>query len=147
MNIFVTSKCPAECAKILDDKRVVKMCLETAQMLCTTLNLKGQQTPYKTTHVNHPCSKWVRDKQANYNWTVKHFEALLCEYNKRYRKVHACSKLLELFRSQTASEDVAVEFVNCTPYPEMPVHDAYKQLLSDKWSSDKRKPVWSVVTN
>lgn len=37
MNIFATSNCPKECAAFLDDKRVVKMCLETSQMLSTAL--------------------------------------------------------------------------------------------------------------
>lgn len=144
MNIFVTSNCPVECAKTLDNKRVVKMCLETAQMLCTTIKLKGFATPYKMTHANHPCTKWVRSRQSNYNWTVRHFEALLAEYERRYKKKHACEGLKLLFGLFVTEDSTVEEFVNCTPYPELPVFDAYKQLLSDKWKTDKRKPVWDV---
>lgn len=143
MNIFVTSACPKECAKFLDNKRVVKMCLETAQMLCTTLNLQGVTTPYKTTHKNHPCTLWVRSSTTNYNWAVKHFKALCDEYNRRYGKHHACSALLPLFESHVTPSDDPKDFVNCTTHPDLPVFDAYKRLLQDKWVTDKRKPEWT----
>ena len=75
MNIFVTHLDPVKCAQNLDDKRVIKMILESAQMLSTSINVSGGKGPYKTTHVNHPCSVWVRSSNANYYWLLNHFQA------------------------------------------------------------------------
>ena len=66
MNIFATNSDPALAAKFLDDKRVVKMCLESAQLLCTAVIECGGEAPYKSIHKNHPCSIWVRKSRSNY---------------------------------------------------------------------------------
>lgn len=51
MNIFATDPCPIKSAQFLDDKRVIKMILESAQMLCTALHQLGydKEIPYKQT--------------------------------------------------------------------------------------------------
>ena len=54
MNIFVLSECPIEAAQMQCDKHVVKMIVETAQMLCTV-----GTGPYKRTHASHPCTVWA----------------------------------------------------------------------------------------
>lgn len=43
---------------------------------------------YSATHINHPCSIWVRESVENYNWLVDHFFALANEYTYRYGKHH-----------------------------------------------------------
>lgn len=60
MNIFYLDKDPKLCAQYHCDKHVVKMILESAQLLCTAVNeAAGKEVaPYKSTHVNHPCSIW-----------------------------------------------------------------------------------------
>ena len=70
MNIFYLDEDPRLAAQYHCDKHVVKMILESAQLLCTAVNvLAGEQvTPYKSTHVNHPCSIWVRDNFDNWNY-------------------------------------------------------------------------------
>lgn len=140
MNIFVTDNCPSTCARVLDDKRVIKMVLECAQMLSTAVG-----GPYRPTHVNHPCSKWVRQSSGNAYWLVKHMEALCTEYMLRYDKVHACESLLPKFQVAVFElPDVGLlPFVNCTSYKsESDVHLAYKLYLDDKWNTDKRAPTW-----
>lgn len=84
-------------AKSLDNYRVVKMILESCQMLCTTLNeLYGEQvTPYRSTHKNHPSTKWVRLSSANFEALVKHTVAMIEEYKSRFNKVHKCTSVLE----------------------------------------------------
>jgi hypothetical protein len=102
MNIFFLSEDPYEAARMQADKHVVKMILESAQLLSTAHRvLDGDPLPdrrqdlfYKATHKNHPSAKWVRESVENYNWLVDHFDALLCEYTHRYNKVHACARLL-----------------------------------------------------
>lgn len=59
---------PKIAAKMHCDKHVVKMILESVQMLCTTLHYYGMWTPYKPTHINHPCTIWVRQSLDNFKW-------------------------------------------------------------------------------
>lgn len=84
-------------AQSQDNYRVVKMILESTQMLCCALNeLSGAQvTPYRSTHKNHPSTKWVRESSANFESLVVHTMALLEEYSSRFGKVHKCASVLE----------------------------------------------------
>lgn len=89
MNIFVLSPTPSVCAKMHCDKHVVKMILESAQMMCTAHHLHPNgdyDIPYKKTHINHPCSKWVRDSKQNYQWLYDLTKYLNDEYKFRYNK-------------------------------------------------------------
>ena len=87
MNIFAVDKDPRVAARMLCDKHVVKMILESAQML-------------KLAHLsigpwyNHPCSKWVREGKANYEWLAQHALELCKEYTHRYKKVHSYEKTI-----------------------------------------------------
>ena len=69
MNIFVTDFCPIKSAQVLPDKHIVKMPLETCQMLSIVASKKWgygfgdlprlDGTPYKTekgAFRNHPCT-------------------------------------------------------------------------------------------
>lgn len=86
MNIFVLDNDPVKCAKLHVDKHVVKMILEHAQMMCTTHHVISTDCdiPYKQTHVNHPCNKWLRDSVENYMWLYNMTEALNNEYKYRF---------------------------------------------------------------
>lgn len=150
MNIFMTSKCPIESAWYLDDKRVVKMVLESTQLLCTALNLNGIKTPYKSTHSNHPCTKWVMESNQNWRWVHDHAVALCAEYRKRYDKTHACLKVLDEIKNMGVHLPDAglTEFEGCTgkyDNTNLPITLKYKMLLSDKWNEDKREPTWYGV--
>lgn len=117
MNIFIIDSDPVEAARLQCDSHVVKMPLESAQMLSTvhrmldgTPKLTTTKTGrkkceyvmdqyddilYKTTHVNHPCTVWARESKANYEWLYLHFLALVEEYTHRYGKVHLSQTKLE----------------------------------------------------
>ncbi len=86
MNIFVLDENIERCAHYHCDQHVVKMILESVQMLCTTLNKKGFVTPYKSTHVKHPCVLWVEQSYDNFVWLKQLCEALNQEYRYRYNK-------------------------------------------------------------
>jgi hypothetical protein len=91
MNIFYLHKDPVEAAKLQYNKHVVKMILESAQMLCTAHHeIMGADAdvPYKRAHVNHPSTIWARRSAQNYVWLYDHFVALAQEYKKRYGKDH-----------------------------------------------------------
>ena len=85
MNIFVLDLNVEKCARYHCDQHVVKMILESAQIACTALNSKGFKTPYKSTHVKHPCVLWARESFANLQWLMKLARALNREYRYRYR--------------------------------------------------------------
>lgn len=157
MNIFVTSKCPVECAQTLDDKRVVKMVLETVQLLCTAINEEAgfQLTQYRSTHKGHPCSKWARASLDNWLWLYNHGTALCNEYTRRYGKVHKSQAVLQdrLFTYALEYFELSglTPFVNCARNASLGIdytdiedtHQAYQLYLADRWDNDRREPIWS----
>ncbi len=72
------------------------MILESVQMLCTALNKKGFATPYKSTHVKHPCVLWVEQSFENFNWLKSLAVALNSEYRFRFEKGADHSSILVL---------------------------------------------------
>src|ERR1700761_7698925 len=100
MNIFVLDLDPKTCAKYHCDKHVVKMILETAQLLCNAqrkcgINPKIRIELYKETHKNHPCSIWASQSIKNYEW-LSTLGIFLCdEYTERYNKIHKSHKLIQ----------------------------------------------------
>ncbi len=148
MNIFVSYPDPAESAKFLDDKRVIKMILESAQLLSTAITVSGGRGPYKITHKNHPCTIWARRTSANYNWLFNHFIALCDEYTLRYGKIHKCLSVAEELQKgvELITQGKLTSFPNCTIFKEEPdTHLAYRVYLEHKWKIDKRKPTWHRV--
>jgi len=97
MNIFYLSSCPVDAASFHCDKHVVKMILEYAQLLSTAHHvLDGDEAPegiYKKTHVNHPSAVWARQSSSNYAWLYDLFVECLDEYERRYIREHATSRL------------------------------------------------------
>ena len=116
MNIFYIDQDPKVCAEQMVDKHVVKMILETAQLLSTAhrildgveyvgqspsgrkakrwrLSDDRETTLYSATHINHPSAVWCRQSLANYDWLYRHFIALLKEYTYRYGKTHKCDAM------------------------------------------------------
>ena len=121
MNIFHLDKDPLLCAKYHCDKHVVKMILETGQMLCTAYQrhygLKDDL--YKPAYPHHPMTKWVGDSGANFYFTMKLFDALLTEYKNRYNKIHKTSKIILLLNSKYKKwHNMEGDFINpplCMP--------------------------------
>lgn len=100
------------------DKHIVKMIVESAQMLSTAHRmLDGAATKrpsksgkrvisywehptlehvlYRAVHTNHPCTAWTCESEENYLWHYRHWLALCKEYIYRYNKVHKTQVLLE----------------------------------------------------
>ena len=84
MNIFVLSKNVKKCASYHCDQHVVKMVLESAQMLSTVCNLSGRKTEYKPAFRNHPCTKWVHRSLSNWLWLRSLARELNNEFVNRY---------------------------------------------------------------
>ena len=95
MNIFYLDEDPEVAAIMQYNKHVVKMILESAQMLCTAHHhfaekheINADYIPYKKAHYNHPSTIWCRVNSHHYYWLYAHMIALGKEYTHRYGKVH-----------------------------------------------------------
>jgi hypothetical protein len=95
VNIFVLDTDPRTCAQYHCNKHVVKMVLETAQILSTVLVAAGEDAPYRPTHKKHPCVLWAGAAQANYAWLHRLGLELGLEYTHRYGKKHKSHTVIE----------------------------------------------------
>ena len=84
MNIFILDKNITKCARYHCDKHVVKMILESAQILCTVCNKHGIRTPYRSTHAKHPCVLWAEASIQNWRWLRRLAQVLNEEFKYRY---------------------------------------------------------------
>jgi len=97
MNIFHLDKDAEICASYHCDKHVVKMVLETGQILSTVYQkyCGTDDQLYKPTHSNHPMTLWVGESLANYMWTMDLLGHLLNQYRLRYHnKIHKTGRIL-----------------------------------------------------
>lgn len=160
MNVFAVDKSPLLCARALDDKRLIKMILETAQILCTVMNKAAgfQLTPYRSTHANHPITLWADDAR-NFNWLLLLGLAYGEEYEYRFDKRHASQDIIEAIDLEWAvmhvetgqskplyphswcnaarRGDLGIDFAHVAD-----THRAYRLYLSARWPRDKRAPAW-----
>lgn len=145
MNIFVTDSCPIKSAQYLDNRRLIKMVLESAQLLSSAIILNNGKGFYKLTHKNHPATVWTRSSQSNAKWLLEHFKALCTEYTKRFNKVHKCQQYLNTIELELNNipDKGLTPFCNITKFHNENVFEAYKLYLQDKWNNDKIKPKWS----
>lgn len=120
MNIFILDKDPVIAAQMQCDKHVVKMIVESAQMLSTvhryldgdefiSISKNGRKIKrwchwtdtvppihlYKSVMINHPCTIWSWRSLDNYIWHCEHSLALCAEYTHRYGKIHKTQRILE----------------------------------------------------
>ena len=120
MNIFILDENPIKAAQLQCDKHVVKMIVESGQMLSTAHRMLDgytekrpsksgkrmvnywvhpdsnlENTLYKAVHHYHPCTTWTMKSIGNYTWHYDHFLALCIEYQYRYNKTHSTQTLLE----------------------------------------------------
>ena len=158
MNIFYFDKCPVKSAEAQPDKMLVKMPLETAQMLCTAHRvLDGDDYAdsvglYKTAYKNHPCTVWARQSRGNYEWLYTHFLALGMEYTYRYGKQHASitklAKPLMQFPKNIHQGDMTPlaqampdEYKDDNPivaYRNYVIHEKHYA----QWNKNRKQPTW-----
>jgi hypothetical protein len=115
MNIFVLHHAAPIAASYHCDVHVVKMTLETAQILATVHHLHGNSdaVKYKPTHQNHPCVQWAAASLTNYRWLQLLGESLARQYNSRFGKEHACA---QLFRGELSDAPPALNRAPVSPH-------------------------------
>ena len=130
MNIFYLHSDPVKAAQIQYNKHVVKMILESAQMLCTAhhhyaelLDYDASYIPYKKAHYNHPSTIWTRQNSRQYYWLFHHMLALGNEYTKRYGKKHlSITKCFDALKNCPVGMPLGGEFTE----PPQAMPDEYK---------------------
>lgn len=170
MNIFVLSEDPRVAAQHMCNKHVVKMIVESAQLLSTVYRLKMEERwslphddkrmyprLYRATHVGHPAVKWVSESVHNTEWLWHHQLALVAEYVKRYKKFHKTQDIineLEMVRytiwNGTGDWTMHTPFVQCMPekYRSNDAVAAYRSYYIEekayfaKWAPHTEAPHW-----
>lgn len=125
MNIFYLDSDPHVCASLYGDIHVNKMLIETAQLLSTAHRVCGSEIEgiYKSTHENHPCSRWVRECDKNYDWAWHLLKALCQEFRLRRGKRHATERLIPLLEA-------------CPDLPYAPEHTLPALAMPDEFKCD-----------
>ena len=118
MNIFVLHKNPSIAASMACDKHVVKMIIETAQMLCTVARAHGHEAPYRATHSKHPCTVWTAESKANWDWLITYGIALCSEYTARYGRVHKSQAAIEWCRDNQTGPATGSSTPFCLAMPD-----------------------------
>lgn len=154
MNIFAYHPDPKQCALWLDDKRKNKMLVETAQLLCTAGRYHFgpefvEPQTYKSTHMSHPCARWLYRSWGNYRWLYEYWLALRTQFGKDHMSfsknisyvenvlAHADHQQMTPFANCARNTDMGVDFTH------LPVHDAYREYHIIRWQTDKRTPTWN----
>jgi len=146
MNIFAIEQTPSgdidwvKSAQSQDNYRVVKMILESCQMLCAVINTQhGEQvTPYRTTHVKHPSTLWVAQSSGNFECLVEHTLAMLDEYTERFGKIHKCAgvleKVLDLYEPSRFKKHEVTPLTLCMPdeFKGDCIIDSYRKFYCSK---------------
>ena len=155
MNIFALDISPHRAAQMQCDKHVVKMTLETAQILCTALHLNDiSDVPYGPTHDTHPCVLWAAISQNNFSWLCRHGIWLAFEYRFRYSKTHSSESVILKCMDYTSELPPIgrTPFVQCMPasYRHSNAVIAYRRYYVGmkskfaKWNRGRPAPDWWV---
>ena len=100
-------------AQSQDNLRVVKMILESCQILSTVLNEQGLDAPYRSFNPKHPSCLWAAESAANFMNLALHCEAMITEYGKRFGKTHKCAAVLNKIISMFDAD--LFPTTKCTP--------------------------------
>ena len=132
MNLFLLSSSKRKGARMHCNRHVVKMILETTQLLWTAVHVGGvdvEKLPikaYRKTHMWHPTAIWVRKTPKNWAFAVAFGLELCAEYTRRYGKVHKCEAHLRFLRKFGYVEPLERRAIKnkcgamkngCTPFP------------------------------
>ena len=138
MNIFFLHKHPVIAAQMQCDKHVVKMVLETAQMLSTAARAQGHDVGYKSAYPKHPMTLWVNQSADNFRWAWLHGMSLAKEYTNRYDKIHKSQAILEQLENYaTGDESPITEPPQCMP--DQYKTDDYVTAYRDYYVGDKKR--------
>jgi len=152
VNVFATSSCPVKSAAYLDDQRVVKMAMESCQMLSTVAAAHGLWRPgfAQPTHPLHPCVLWTAAGRDNWDWLYDHMWELDLERRRRWNRVNVhrmvdAAHVAGLVTVRKHLQYGGTPFVNAArndelglDFTHLPVHQAYRAYLRARWRLQAR---------
>ena len=117
MNIFILDKSINKCAEYHCDKHVVKMIIETCQILSAVIDVnyidehrgKGWKSKpsqqlglpnYPPAHVKHPATLWAIEARGKAKWVCHHLRELCHQYYLRYDKNHKLEGCTMIYEAQ-----------------------------------------------
>lgn len=153
MNIFVLDEDPRLAAEAQCDAHVVKMTLETAQLLCAAF--PEGVAPYRRSHYKHPCAVWTRASADNFMWLWEHGVWLADEYEHRFHKEHKSRAVIQWCLDNFSLSDVPTT-AGLTPFaqamPDQFKHasavEAYRAYYRGakqdiaRWRNGRSAPAW-----
>ena len=169
MQIFASDPDPIVCARNLDNARVIKMIVETAQLLSTAVRKINNEygdihNLYLAVPQGKALSNWATGP-VNMHWLITHGLALSDELDRRGLSVgkfvrtrevlHLCKQFCERFNPQP--HWAPSMFINATEQKRdgvnfkhiLDTHQAYKMYLTQRWEIQQRdarvhlRPRWS----
>ncbi len=152
MNIFVIESDPVLAGLSLCNKHIVKMPIETAQLLCTAVKkLSGVVGPYRSCYENHPCGIWTRKSSENFDWLVEHGLAICEAYTIEYGKAHKSRGVILWAKENKPkfSESALTPHPQCVPekFKSSDAVEAYRNYYIEEKSSfakwnKREEPLW-----
>lgn len=169
MNIFILDENPAIAAQMLCDKHIVKMPLETAQLLSNVFSTalkvpnpfvsiinQNIEVPYKLTHNNHPCSLWARQSEGTFRWLIKYGKELCTEYTWRYKRKHKSEEVINwcdsnkdllIFQStdiQAFVQALPDRYKCSSPITAYRKYYLHEKMRFAKWEKVREAPDWII---
>lgn len=133
LNIFILDENPILSVVYHTDKHIVKMPIESTQILCTVLHMQGlaPEWAYKPTHQSHPCVKWAAKSLDNWEWLKEYTLLMGKEYTYRYHKYHSSIEVAKWLPEPELPRLGLTPFAKCVPveFRVLPVVDAYRQYF------------------
>lgn len=171
MNIFALDTDPALAAQAHCDRHVVKMILESAQLLSTALarhapdqhaRLQAAGLAYRVTHAGHPCTLWTAQTRSNFLWLCDLADGLLAEHAVRYapKTPHRSTAVLAALRGSFKHVPAGELTSHAQAMPEelrgpdhVAAYRAYyardKAVFADgrpaTWRAPRARPDWMVA--
>lgn len=153
MNIFVVDAVPQVAARALHDAHVIKMALETAQILSSVVDtrlthfesgvrLLGDRRIYRPTHLHHPCVLWAGETEGNRNWLVSHGLELCAEYHRRFGREHASLTVITTLADHPLVDTQMTPFAQAMPdaYRGPDAVEAYRRYYVTKLEDVRGRP-------
>ena len=125
-------------AQAQDNYRVVKMILESCQILSTVLNEQGVKAPYRSFNPKHPSCLWAAESSDNFEKLALHCTAMIEEYTERFGKTHKCAavlqKCVELYDPSLFPLNVPTLLPLCMPaeYKSESTIESYRKFYANK---------------
>lgn len=142
MNIFILDDDINNIPKLMSDQHVIKMILESCQILCTVHHLHNTaNVPYKKTHQHHPCVVWANESTYNYSYTLELAQALSDEYTFRFGKIHKSQAVINWLKDNTPNIPYSemTQHVQCVPddYVHRDAVKAYRDYYVKKYNDSQ----------